>query len=98
MFAFAPRYHSGGIAGLKPREVPAVLEEGEEVLPADHPRHMNNFKSGGLSMSTTMTFNGTTGDEEKQRRAGNRLDEQFRGLVRTFIADEMRPGGILARS
>lgn len=32
MFGHAPRYHSGGIAGLKPDEVPAILQTGERVL------------------------------------------------------------------
>lgn len=30
-FAAAARYHEGGIAGLKPGEVPAILEEGERI-------------------------------------------------------------------
>ncbi|MCC0067113.1 MAG: hypothetical protein H6896_08900 [Rhodovulum sp.] len=33
IFADAPRYHGGGVAGLKPNEVPAVLERGEQVIP-----------------------------------------------------------------
>lgn len=41
-FANAPRYHSGGIAGLKPGEVPAVLQQGEEVLTKSDPRHSLN--------------------------------------------------------
>lgn len=32
-FDDAPRYHGGGIAGLRPNEVPAILERGERVLP-----------------------------------------------------------------
>lgn len=32
-FDDAPRYHSGGIAGLRPNEVPAILERGERILP-----------------------------------------------------------------
>lgn len=32
-FAGAKRYHSGGIAGLQPGEVPAILQRGEVVLP-----------------------------------------------------------------
>jgi tape measure domain-containing protein len=32
MFAVAPRFHSGGIAGLNPGEVPAILQTGERVL------------------------------------------------------------------
>lgn len=47
-FTNATRYHSGGIAGLKPNEVPTILEKGEEVLPATDPRHVNN---GGGAVS-----------------------------------------------
>ncbi|WP_422049918.1 hypothetical protein [Shimia sp.] len=32
-WAGAPRYHQGGIAGLKPGEVPAILKKGELVVP-----------------------------------------------------------------
>jgi hypothetical protein len=32
-FAAARRYHSGGVAGLLPGEVPAILQRGETVLP-----------------------------------------------------------------
>lgn len=46
-FNGAARYHSGGIAGLKPNEVPAVLMRGEEVLTRDDPRHMMNGGGGG---------------------------------------------------
>lgn len=41
-FTNAVRYHSGGIAGLAPNEVPSILEKGEEVLPETDPRHRNN--------------------------------------------------------
>ena len=33
LFAAAPRLHGGGIAGLRPDEVPAILQRGETVLP-----------------------------------------------------------------
>jgi hypothetical protein len=33
VFNGAPRYHKGGIAGLRPNEVPAILERGERVIP-----------------------------------------------------------------
>jgi hypothetical protein len=32
-FVNAPRYHTGGVAGFRPGEVPAVLQRGEVVLP-----------------------------------------------------------------
>jgi hypothetical protein len=35
IFAGAPRYHSGGIGGLRPDEVPAILQRGELVIPRD---------------------------------------------------------------
>lgn len=51
LFAGAARYHSGGIAGaspLKPGEVPAILQRGEEVITQQDPRHaMNGGGTGG---------------------------------------------------
>ncbi|MGO7673852.1 tape measure protein [Rhizobium ruizarguesonis] len=44
-FANAMRYHSGGIAGLRPDEVPTVLKKNEEVLIEQDPRH--RFNGGG---------------------------------------------------
>lgn len=44
-FANAQRYHGGGIAGLKPNEVPTILQKNEEVLTTQDPRHM--FNGGG---------------------------------------------------
>lgn len=41
-FANAPRMHSGGIAGLRPDEVPAILQRGEEVLSKSDPRNILN--------------------------------------------------------
>ena len=48
VFAGAQRYHGGGIAGLAPDEVPAILLRNEEVLTEDDPRHRAN---GGLGAS-----------------------------------------------
>lgn len=42
-FAGAPRYHGGGIAGLRPDEVPAILQTGERVLS----RAQTNAQGGG---------------------------------------------------
>lgn len=44
-FDDAPRYHSGGIAGLKPNEVPAILERGERIIP------------NGVGMTVSPVFN-----------------------------------------
>ncbi len=59
LFASAMRYHTGGIAGLRPNEVPTILEAGEEVLRADDPRHRANggAKGGGESGVTIRNVN-----------------------------------------
>ncbi|WP_420383655.1 tape measure protein [Novosphingobium sp.] len=49
VFHDAIRYHTGGVAGLKPNEVSTVLERGEEVLTASSPRHINNLGKSNAS-------------------------------------------------
>ncbi len=44
--------HGGGIAGLRPNEVPSILERGEEVLTAKDPRHANNGGKGKSAPAT----------------------------------------------
>lgn len=47
-FANAARYHGGGVAGLKPGEVPAILEEGERIRTVDQERALQErLRSGG---------------------------------------------------
>jgi tape measure domain-containing protein len=46
LFAGARRYHTGGIAGLAPNEVPIIAKKGEEILTEDDPRHMLNGSGG----------------------------------------------------
>lgn len=55
LFANVLRYHTGGIAGLRPNEVPAILEAGEEVLRADDPRHRANGTAGGGAREQPIT-------------------------------------------
>lgn len=53
-FAGAARYHSGGIAGLQPDEVPAVLKRGEEILTPNDPRHRSNGDQTGGDQVTNV--------------------------------------------
>lgn len=51
-FNNAPRFHSGGLPGLKSDEVPAILQKGEQVLSKDDPNNimnMSNSQSGSRS-------------------------------------------------
>lgn len=52
VFGQAPRYHGGGIAGLAPDEVPAILRRGEEVITETDPRHRGN---GGRDSGSRVT-------------------------------------------
>jgi hypothetical protein len=57
-FAGAMRYHTGGIAGLAPDEVPAILRRGEEVLTTGDSRHRaNGGGSGGGDDPQHLTIN-----------------------------------------
>jgi len=48
LFANAPRYHTGGLPGLMPGEVPIIAQKGEEILSRNDPRNsMNGGGSGG---------------------------------------------------
>ncbi|NUZ08941.1 tape measure protein [Piscinibacter koreensis] len=96
-FALAPRYHSGGIAGLKPNEVPAVLELGEEVLKASDPRHVRNL--GALAMggvTVNVSVSGADGADDDRRAFGDELGRRVRATVIDVIANERRQGGMLA--
>jgi uncharacterized protein (TIGR02217 family) len=55
-FANAPRMHSGGWAGIKPDEVPAILQRGERVLSR---REAAGYGQGqGAAPNVSVTING----------------------------------------
>jgi lambda family phage tail tape measure protein len=51
VFLGAPRYHGGGIAGLMPDEVPAILQRGEVVIPRDQAGKMGSSSSPVINMT-----------------------------------------------
>lgn len=53
LFAGAPRYHEGGIIGLRPGEVPILAKQGEEMLTEDDPFHSKNRGKLGLGGGPT---------------------------------------------
>lgn len=57
VFAGAQRFHTGGLPGLKPNEVPTILERGEEVVTADDPRHVNNYGGGAAAAPVNVQNN-----------------------------------------
>lgn len=58
-FANAPRFHSGGLPGLKSDEVPAILQKGEQVLDKNDPNNimnMNRSTTGGTAAPQSNRF------------------------------------------
>jgi hypothetical protein len=53
-FAGAPRLHSGGWAGLKPAEVPAILQRGERVLSRRDAAGYGQGQSAAPNISVTI--------------------------------------------
>jgi lambda family phage tail tape measure protein len=74
VFASAPRYHSGGVAGLKPGEIPAILERGEVVLPKDSTR---------IGSPVSVVMNISTPDASSFRKSQSQITaEAARGIQR----------------
>lgn len=87
-FDGTPRFHTGGIAGLRPDEVPAVLQRGEEVLTANDPRHRDNGGSAG-NVVVNVTFPNARNTDEA-RQAGSEIAAKAaaaaqRGMARKGI-------------
>lgn len=49
LFIGAPRFHDGGLPGLKSDEVPIIAQKGEQILSKDDPNNIMNQGSGGGS-------------------------------------------------
>lgn len=60
MFANATKYHTGGVVGLQPWEVPIIAKKNEEVLTESDPRHINNLSKGSSQPTSDAGGSGTT--------------------------------------
>ena len=81
IFAGAPRYHVGGIAGLRPDEVPIIAQRGETILPR-----------GAVTGVPALEINfHNEGTPQREVRREVRLDP--RGLIVEVFTDDLRRGG-----
>jgi lambda family phage tail tape measure protein len=94
VFANAQRYHSGGIAGLAPNEVPAILQRGERVLSLSE---MSRGSSGGQTVFApviSLQYNaapsgsgsGMTNEQSQMEHAKN-IQELIRNAVQKEIVE-----------
>lgn len=75
-FAGAPRFHAGGFPGLRPDEVPAILQRGERVLSREQVQR-------GMGGGPSIVMNITTPDAGSFRASqGQILAEMNRALTR----------------
>ena len=84
--AMAPRMHAGGMAGLRPDEVPAILQRGEMVLSRAQLRAMGREERdnrAGQDRPVQVMFNITTPDADSFRRSqGQIMAEARRAMAR----------------
>ena len=87
IFAGAARYHAGGVAGLRPDEVPIIAQAGETILPRGA---LTDPRAFGATPSIDITFeNRGTPQREVSREV--RVDP--RGLIVTVVTEDLDGGG-----
>jgi lambda family phage tail tape measure protein len=102
-FATAQRYHSGGMPGMGPNEVPIIAQRGEEVITRADPRHRFNGGGAGGTFISNVSVNvngGAGGGAQVDNRA---MGEEIAILVSRavqaemaeFVRQQMRPGNML---
>ena len=74
-FAGAPRMHSGGWAGLRPDEVPAILQKGERVL------NRHEASQYGTGSAQNITINIQTRDAESFRQSRTQVSADIARAV-----------------
>ncbi len=75
-FAGAPRFHTGGIVGLRDDELPIIARRGEEVLTMNDPRHRDN--SGDMPVNVDVRVYSRDPDTRVESRAVRARNEARR--------------------
>lgn len=91
IFRFAPRYHRGGIAGLEPDEVPAILRRNELVLTEEQQRGLGGMPSVQINFENRGT---------PQRETGRQVsfDRDARRFVIDIVTEDLNEGGPIRNS
>lgn len=98
-FRGARRYHSGGIAGLKPDEVPAILQKGEMVIPKIG--SVKSASGGGADAPPVIvnaTFNVENGTAEGVAKLKQDIVPLMKQIAQTEIVRTFERRGRFARS
>lgn len=73
LFLTAPRYHTGGIAGLAPDELPAILRRGEAVLTPQQMAALGSGMRESRQPPVTVVMNITTPDTNGFRQSQGQI-------------------------
>ena len=87
VFANAPRMHSGGIAGLRSDEVPAILQRGEVVVPKN--ASQGGASSGAAGDNYSITIQAVDAQSFVKMLQGNK------GTIESLIVNGLQRGGAL---
>ena len=95
-FNGAPRYHSGGMLGLRPDEVPFLGLRGEEVLTRSDPRHRWNADRLDRAMPQSVTsdvqinvFDMRMGRDQPPARTEQKRGPDGRREISVFIEEKI---------
>jgi hypothetical protein len=95
-FDGAPRYHSGGMLGLRPDEVPFLGLRGEEVLTRSDPRHRWNadrldraMPQSGTSDVQINVFDMRMGRDQPPARTEQKRGPDGRREISVFIEEKI---------
>ena len=88
IFDGAPRFHSGGIAGLRPEEIPAIVRRGEAIFTPEQVRAL-----GQPRVTVQIENRGTP-----QREVGRTLRLDPTGLVVAIVTDDLMKNGPIRRT
>ena len=88
-FAFARRYHQGGFAGLRPDEVPAILERGERVQTAEQARASDRPRVLRIVLESRDGEGRVTDERE--------IDFDLEGAVAQVVTANIAGGGSIGR-
>ena len=92
IFKQALRYHNGGVAGLKPNEVPTVLEKGETVRTVQQERALwDKMDRGGAQIEFNLI--NQSGTDVQASEQGRRMDGE-RMIVDVVLKNLSQPGGL----
>jgi len=82
VFTGAKRYHRGGVAGLQPGEVPAILQKGEVVLP----RGAKVSGEGGTTYAPSYNIDARGAEAGVETKIRQALQEYDRGSYSRWVS------------